>query len=240
MTSKTTTVNFAKKTIWLTCLLSSLAHSAPRPSHSPNIRVCAHTAKPILGFDISAFQPSEDWSVVKSDGVQFTFIKATEGIHTINSKFDDQWSSALSYGFAAGPYHFFHPKEDPMAQVEHFLNKVGDLTNNNLPPVLDWEIHEGIVPTVQVKRALTWLKAVEKATGLRPIIYTGPKFWNALGNPQGFDKYPLFIAHHGVACPEIPPPWSDWMFWQASLGPLEGVNAKVVDLDKFNGFELPL
>jgi lysozyme len=76
---------------------------------------------------------------------------------------------------------------------------------------------------------------VEAATGKRPIIYAGPAFFNALGNPQEFAEYPLFIANYDVTCPDIPPPWGGWTFWQS--GDSSKVSGVVSDADSdvFNG-----
>ena len=35
-----------------------------------------------LGIDVSDFQPSINWNTVKANGVQFVYIKATEGTST--------------------------------------------------------------------------------------------------------------------------------------------------------------
>jgi lysozyme len=76
---------------------------------------------------------------------------------------------------------------------------------------------------------------VETITGRTPVIYVDPSFWNALGNPQGFERYPLFIAEYGAACPSVPPPWTTWTFWQKNTGSVAGVSTTQGDIDEFNG-----
>ena len=41
----------------------------------------------VLGIDVSAFQPSINWNTVKANGVQFVYIKATEGTSALSLKF---------------------------------------------------------------------------------------------------------------------------------------------------------
>jgi lysozyme len=206
-----------------------------RPSASPNLRICSQAPALVPGADLSSLQPQENWSMMKEGGIQFVFIKASEGTTRINRDFSSQWQGANQVGIARGAYHYFHPKDDPRLQAQLFLNAVGDLRDDDLPAVLDWEVTDGIAIKTQIANALTWLQIIERETGKRPILYTGTKFWNSLGNPQPFAIYPLFIANYGVSCPHVPPPWSNWTFWQSGTGPESGVSTKKVDLDRFNG-----
>ena len=168
-------------------------------------------------------------------GYQFAFIKATEGTTFKNSLFDSDWAAALNAGVIRGAYHFFHPGDDPVAQAQFFLATIGSLQRNDLPPVLDWEVTDGMSASVQIQNAQIWLQQVESATGKTPIIYVDPSFWNQLGNPPEFVRYPLYIANYGVTCPSIPPPWNTWAFWQTGIGPVPGLQSVQADLDVFNG-----
>jgi lysozyme len=205
----------------------------PRPSSSANESVCA-TATTIPGLDVSDYDPGTQWPVVKNSS-SFTFIKATEGVTFTNDLFAADWNNAKTAGLVRGAYHFFHPGDDPAQQARFFLSVMGNLNNNDLPPVLDWEVTDGVSSATQIENALIWLQAVETATGRIPIIYVDPSFWNALGNPQEFVRYPLYIANYDVNCPSVPAPWSRWTFWQTKTAPLPGIQSALVDLDVFNG-----
>src|SRR5205823_168682 len=67
--------------------------------------------------------------------------------------------------------------------------------------------------------------------------YTSASFMSGIGNPSGFAEYPLFVAHWGVSCPNIPAPWSDWAFWQfTDSATVPGVpDPGATDADEFNG-----
>jgi lysozyme len=120
-------------------------------------------------------------------------------------------------------------------QAKFFLSVVGTLGDSDLPPILDLEVDGGLSGADQAIAALTWLKAVEAATGKIPIIYASPDFINAMGNPAAFAAYPLWIANYGVSQPQIIPPWKNWVFWQDSEnGVMAGVPGNV-DTDWFNG-----
>lgn len=204
-----------------------------RPSGSPNETVCGSITLP--GIDVSDAQLSTNWAIVT--GQSFVFVKATEGTDFVSPTFDHDWAAVKQVGITRGPYHYFHPSEDPLLQSSAFLRAVGQFEADDLAPMLDWEVTDSMVPAVNIAAAQVWLAEVEAATGRVPIIYTGPSFWNALGNPSQFAHYPLFIANYDVVCPEIPPPWNTWLFWQHGTGPINGISSDV-DLDWFNGNQL--
>ncbi len=207
----------------------------PRPSSAPNITVCPHNGT-TNGVDVSDYDPSTQWGSVRNAGYSFAFIKATEGVTFKNSLFNSDWAQTQKAGMVHGAYHFFHPADDPQAQAKFFLATMGPLQPSDLPPVLDWEVSDGISASAQIANAQIWLNEVEAATGKTPIIYVDPSFWNQLGNPEQFVRYPLYIANYGVNCPDIPPPWSKWAFWQSGVGPVPGIQSAQADRDVFNGF----
>jgi lysozyme len=48
-------------------------------------------------------------------------------------------------------------------------------------------------------------------------------------------EYPLWVAHYGVAEPNLPAGWPEWAFWQhTDEGRVAGIDANV-DLNWFNG-----
>jgi lysozyme len=187
------------------------------------------------GIDVSGYNPGTQWGEVARGGIKFTFVKATEGSSYTNKLFASDWPKAKAAGVLRGAYHYFHPGVSPVDQAKYFLKTVGPLASNDLPMMLDWEEADGVSAKQQVQNAKIWLQAVEKETGKIPIIYTSPSFWNDLGNPQGFDRYSLFIAHYNTSCPEVPPPWSTWTFWQMGGGSQMGVQTSEVDHNVFNG-----
>jgi lysozyme len=206
----------------------------PRPSDSPNQRICADsTTTP--GTDVSDHDPGTDWPTVKTTQ-NFAIVKATEGVTFTNILFASDWAAIKNVGMIRGAYHYFHPNDDPTAQAEFFLKTVGTLGADDLPAILDWEISGGETAAVQISRALTWLQFVEAATGKTPMVYFGPSFYNSLGNPIEFARYPLYIANYDETCPDIPPPWTKWTFWQLDdQGSIDGIQSPSADLDQFNG-----
>jgi len=59
------------------------------------------------GIDVSHFQGEIDWSTVKAAGIDFAFIKATDGVAEIDPRFVENWQGAGQANIARGAYHFF-------------------------------------------------------------------------------------------------------------------------------------
>ncbi len=185
------------------------------------------------GIDVSHWQGSIDWVAVRGSGVDFAFIKATEGATYTDPQFARNWAAAADAGVRRGAYHYFRPSVDAVKQAENFL-RAARIGPNDLPAVLDVETSEGVAGDALLLAVRTWLETVERATGKRPIVYTYPDFWNryAAGSPG---PYPLWIANYGRDQPSVPIGWNDWTFWQyTSTGRVPGI-AGDVDQNRFNG-----
>ncbi len=190
----------------------------------------------IHGIDVSRYQGNIDWEAVRTMrddnvGLQFSFIKATEGETRIDPLFRRNWVNAGEEKMAKGAYHFFHPSRSGEAQAKNFIRTV-TLTTGDLPPVLDIEKTNGQSKERIQEGAATWLKLVEEHYGVKPIIYTNVSFYeNYLAGR--FDDYKLWVAHYlQKNKPRIS---REWTFWQHSeTGRVNGIKA-TVDFNAFNG-----
>lgn len=98
---------------------------------------------PVRGVDLSYYQGNIDWDVLASQGVDFCFIKATEGVDHNDSQFAQNWQTAQAAKIYVGAYHFFRFEDTGREQAENFIRTV-PVTENTLPPVIDVElIHNG-------------------------------------------------------------------------------------------------
>ncbi len=190
----------------------------------------------IHGIDISKFQGNVNWMAVRQMQVEdirisFAFIKATEGITRQDASFRQNWDKAREAGIIRGAYHFFYSTRDPQKQAINFRNVV-HLQSGDLPPVLDIEVHNNQPPAVIRSTARIWLEEMEKAYGVKPIIYTNIHFYEKyLG--EEFDDYPLWVAHYYQK--DKPRSVRNWVFWQHSdAGRVNGVRT-TVDFNVFRG-----
>lgn len=192
----------------------------------------------VKGIDVSYYQGTIDWARVKNDGVKYAFIRVSDGLGTIDTKFETNWAGTRANGILHGAYQFFRPNQDPIAQAELFLDKIGNtIADDDLPPVIDIEAAGGLTPAQVAAKAKQWIDHVEAALGVKPIIYTGFYFWrDQVGAPAYGAAYPLWHAQYtSAACPNISAPWTRWTFWQyTSSGTVAGITGNV-DTNRFDG-----
>jgi uncharacterized protein (TIGR03382 family) len=197
-------------------------------------KVCA-AGPTVRGIDVSKWQGSIDWGAVASSGIEFAFIRISDGQNYIDQRFNENWAGAKNAGILRGAYQFFRPGQDPIAQADLFLDRMGNLNADDLNPVIDVEDTDGQPPSVVADKVGKWIDRVEAATGRKPIIYTGKYFWQDSVRSDDFSDYPLWIAQWGPLCPDLPDAWSHWAFFQTSAtGRVPGISGDV-DLDLFNG-----
>jgi GH25 family lysozyme M1 (1,4-beta-N-acetylmuramidase) len=196
----------------------------------------------VKGIDVSYYQGSINWTAVKGDGVKFAYIRASDGLNTIDSKFEANWSGSRAAGVKHGAYQFFRPSQDAIAQADLLLDKIGgQLAADDLPPVIDVEASDGQSAAVITSKVKAWVAHVKAATGRDPVIYTGFYFWrDSVGAPD-ITTSPLWHAQYTTAaCPNIAPPWTDWAIWQySSSGTVAGISGNV-DMNRWNGDEASL
>ena len=194
---------------------------------------------PVNGIDVSKFQTSVDWQKARANGVNFAFIKATEGGDQADPLFDSHWRAARRAGVATGAYHFYYHCRPAIEQARFFIANV-PRTAGALPPVLDME-WTPTSPTCRIRRdaatikadARIFLNAVEAYYGQRPIIYTTVDFYrdNTMWTMGGTEFWLRSVA----ANPKDVYAGQTWHFWQyTSTGIVPGI-AGNVDINVFNG-----
>lgn len=193
------------------------------------------TSNTVSGIDVSHFQGTVNWADVKAAGKVFAYAKASDGITYLDPQFNTNWSAMKAAGIIRGAYHFYESKDDPVQQANNFIKAVGAILPGDLPPGIDIETFNGNCGSMTLAgNVQVWLDTVEQALGCKPMIYTGPAFWNQYMTNQ-FSSYPLWIAQYGVTTPRVPNGWTSWNFWQSSEnGQVNGI-AGSVDLDVFAG-----
>lgn len=195
----------------------------PRPPRPP-------LEHPIDGLDVSYHSGRVDWTAARAAGHTFGLTLATAGVDFRDPLLSAHWEGMRQAGLVRGAYHYFVAGDDPADQARHFLSHVA-LEPGDLVPVVDIESlgddPNGDLP----ERLRVFVEEIEGTLGVRPIIYTGPSFWNAHGSAD-FGDYPLWIAEYGVDAPTIPSGWLSWHIWQwRGDAALPGV-ASIVDLNR--------
>ena len=191
----------------------------------------------VFGVDVSTYQGDVDWTALADQGVDFAFIKATEGSGLRDVRFSDNWVEAQAAGLRVGAYHFFSYDSPGADQAANFIAAV-PVTEGTLPPVVDLEFYGPYLehPADRDKtRAILdpLLTALEERYRTKPILYATYRSYQLYLSGGAYRDYPLWISS-----PMVSPLFHDWDFWQYSHGAhLEGYQGGVdqIDLDVFRG-----
>ncbi len=192
----------------------------------------------IHGIDVSKHQDNIHWPAVRKMNVKgieigFAFIKATEGIESVDKHFAFNWKHAGLNDIPKGAYHYFLATKNGQSQAINFIKTVR-LQKGDLPPVVDVEELYGVNPRQMKQELKACLQSLELYYKVKPIIYSYVSFYDTYLGKE-FDDYPLWVAHYyEKEKPRIARPW---LFWQHSeKGRVNGINAKV-DFNVFYGNE---
>ncbi|GAA3019887.1 lysozyme [Streptomyces fulvorobeus] len=200
----------------------------------------------VQGIDVSHWQGAINWGSVRAAGIDFAYMKATEGTSFKDSRFSANYTGSYNAGLIRGAYHFARPDASNGAtQANYFASSGGGWSQDGktLPGVLDIEHNPSGamcygLSTTQMRTWVNDFYNTYKARTTRDVvIYTTASWWNTCtGNWTGMStKSPLWIAHWGTASPNIPSGFPTWTIWQYSAtGRVSGVSGDV-DRNKFNG-----
>ncbi len=192
---------------------------------------------PVRGVDVSAYQGDIDWSILAGQGIDFAYIKATEGSSFVDPCFTQNQRSAAETPLRTGAYHFFSFESSGNMQADNFIAHVSEW-NGMLPPVVDVELYgtfkRNPLPAEQVQEELSeMLVRLEKHYGVKPLLYTTQSAYARY--LSGFDGYDIWIRNVFTR-PRIGK--RNWTFWQyTDRMQLSGYSGeeRFIDMNVFNG-----
>ena len=208
---------------------------AKRISDIRNFQVLQKHQGKAIGLDLSEYQGKIDWNSVENIDIEypieFVFIRATAGKDREDDQFEENWLGAKSRGIIRGAYHYYRPNENSLEQAKLFIKTV-KLKKGDLPPVLDIEKLPKGQSLDSLKIGLRrWLNAVEAHYKVKPIIYTGEKYYDDFLK-KDFSDYLFWIANYNFYREKIE---EDWLFWQfTEKASVSGIRGNV-DVNIFNG-----
>lgn len=190
----------------------------------------------VFGVDVSSYQGEVDWTALARQGVDFAFIKATEGSSLVDRRFAQNWANARAAGVTVGAYHFFSYDSPGETQADNFIAQV-PAVEGALPPVVDIEFYGDKLqnpPTREEVKAILepLLARLEAHYGQKPILYVTYRSYNWFIKGD-YDAYPLWVTR-----PLLVPISKGWTFWQYShSAQLEGYTGdeERIDLNVFRG-----
>lgn len=190
-----------------------------------------HSVYPVRGIDLSAHNGVPDFDSIAASGIDFVYLKASEGTDYRDPAFPRNYLAARRAGLNVGAYHFFRFGSDGPGQAENFLGAIRGC-ELQLPAAVD--IEEWGNPAEKATEII-----VERLEGMCAMLtaFYGPTviYTNKTGDARfvrgKFEDKDLWI------CSFTNPPLTRrrWQLWQYShCGKVPGVKG-YVDLDTFNG-----
>lgn len=204
-------------------------------SEARNLRVLEKHEGMTVGIDVSEYQGKISWSYVdtieKKYPLHFVFIRATAGNNVVDRRFKRNWEGAKKNKMIRGAYHYYRPNENSLEQAELFIKTVR-LKTGDLPPVLDIEKLPKNQSMTNLKKGLRrWLQAIENHYKVKPIIYTGERYYDDFLKEE-FSDYLFWIANYNFYREEIQDGWLFWQFTERAIVP--GIKENV-DVNIYNG-----
>lgn len=182
---------------------------------------------PRQGIDVSHYQGEIRWPRLPDAGVDFAYIKATEGGDYVDPTFAANWAGAKAAGVERGAYHFYSLCRPGSEQAANFLRTV-PRARDALPPAIDLEYLGNCDTPVSVaafQRELgIFIRLVEQRYRKPVIFYLTDEFDRSYQVSVHFDR-PLWLRsilrepRFGARA---------WTMWQASsFRRLPGISGRV-------------
>lgn len=189
-----------------------------------------HEKFPVAGIDISAHNGDVNLRRAADDGVEFVWIKASEGVTFKDKKFSSNHTKAGLAGLKRGAYHFFRFDKDGVEQAINLLNAIGDRPLE-LGVAIDVESFSNPenIDDVIVTDRITEMVDYLNLRGLAPTLYCNKSdYYRFLAD--SFPGNSLWICSFSDN-----PVAADWKFWQYNhKGKVNGIRGDV-DLNVFGG-----
>lgn len=185
---------------------------------------------PVAGIDISSHNGEVNLKQAAADGIEFAWIKATEGVTFRDKNFSANHKMAGEAGLKRGAYHFFRFDKDGVEQAINFLDAIGDRTLE-MGVAIDVESSgnpEGITDEVIMERLSAMVEYLN-LRGLAPTLYCNKKDYYQYME-DSFPGNSLWICSLSED-----PGAEDCSFWQYyHKGSVKGIKGKV-DMNVFAG-----
>jgi GH25 family lysozyme M1 (1,4-beta-N-acetylmuramidase) len=156
-----------------------------------------------LGADVSDNQGSINWTAVASSGIQFSYVKLSEGENSSYSTAAAQLNGATNAGLTTGGYHFARPNYSPQANAAAFAEQLLALNaiEGHLPPCLDLEVGTGYLGDW----ASAFVTELRRLTGCtRVMVYSSLSFFKTQITESWMDDdVLLWLAHIGVPAGQV-------------------------------------
>lgn len=154
----------------------------------------------IKGIDVSNNDGSIDFSKVANDGVEYVYLKATEGQSFKDNTMEVFYNDCKSNNIKLGAYHFLVGTSTPEDQAQNFYTKIKDY-DWDLVPMMDIETNfDGLSDYV-----VRFINAFKQLSPLQLGIYSYTSFIDYISDiAEAIKDFPFWEANYGVSECNLP------------------------------------
>lgn len=142
----------------------------------------------IFGIDVSHHQGATlDFAAFRNEGIEFAFLKATQGGSFQDSQFSGNLRRATTAGMLVASYHYVESSASVAAQVSNVARTVP----RGIPVILDVESGSGGISLTRTIAA-----ELRKAGYRVPLLYLPRWYWQQIGSPPLNGLPPLWSSRY--------------------------------------------
>lgn len=188
---------FASITIWIGVDYTWIPPAAPVITEKP-LAIQRHPSNEYTwGIDISHHQGEIKWKMMIAEHrPDFVFLKATEGNHFSDNRFEFYKKELQKMRIPFSGYHFMRFNQNGSTQAQHFLKKTNP-QKGELIPVVDIEYQRHLYTDEIAQRNIDlFMETIREAIGVYPIVYCEEKYFHKYLKKKYEDNIILWIANY--------------------------------------------
>ena len=185
------------------------------------------------GIDVSEWQGSIDFSLVKEAGIDVVYIRSSEGNNYIDPYFRDNYENAKGNALKVGFYHYLTARStsEAQAQAEFFVSVIKG-TSPDCRLAMDFESFGDLSISEINEISEVFLSEVERLSGKDVVIYSDAFNAGNTFSTELSSQYPIWVADYFVSEPANGN-WDTWVGFQyTDRGRISGISGNV-DRDFF-------
>ena len=170
----------------------------------------------IQGVIVRESDGTVDFRQLRDDGFTTVYFRATAGDDYVDCRLNTNVRAATAAGFQIGYMHYLTARnvEDARRQAAFFLVNTKDRAAA-LRPAVQFDRFRGL--DIRTVNAIgeAYLSAVQRETGVAPMLRSDPENANAIWSQAIADQYPLWVIDPDAAAPRVNTgKWEGWTGWE--------------------------
>lgn len=169
------------------------------------------------GITVNEFSTGYNFELAKSSGIGGAILRATAGGDYTDAQLGSAVQAVQDAGLRLGFYHYMNADDEAEAreQAQFFARTIAPY-NYDLRPAMHFTAPRTMTYDLVNRVALAFLRTLESATGVVPVVYTEAATANLIWSRAVAEDYPLWVIDDdGGSAPEAgDSPWTGWVGWQ--------------------------